>query len=151
MRTHKDLSSMANHLPESPSPNVVMNELEDLLVQAETLTSDLLAGLVQASENPDEGLTATLCQMLLLRGQLLENAQQLAKSQAQRLQGGERVYLHNKVQQLAVLQSRLGNALMDHQTSLRQAMKDNGEAQHSLKAYAPNVSQREENAYIGDA
>ena len=126
-------------------------ELESLLVQIEHLTAEIIAGLHQAQDNCETGLTPELMQKNLLRGKLLYQAQEVAELQFSTLDTNEKEALSCKLKQLKGFDSQLGHLLQAHHEQIRQALQDVGHAQRQVKGYNTGESLVKASSYLEDA
>ena len=111
----------------------IFQELESLLVEVERLTMTLIAGLAQAPDHIEEGLTPELIQASLLRGSLLHQAHALSNTVTLAPEDHQR--LLKKLQQLNHFDTRLGVALDAHHRLLRGELQKTMTAQAQLKVY----------------
>lgn len=119
----------------SPHVNPAYGELEALLLQIERLSAELVAGLEQAKENLEQGLDAPLQQRLILRGQLIQQAQALANQSVAPFSEEEQKSVAARMKALDALQQQLLSNMEAHRKHLRQALKGTTARQNSLKGY----------------
>ncbi len=116
-------------------PASVFLELESLLLQVERLTLELITGFNDAQGNSESGLTPTLLQQNLLRGQLLLNAQELVENNGNTCSESEKEVLFHKWQQLKGFDAQLGQLIQAHHQQIRQELKGLRHAHKQMQAY----------------
>jgi|GEM_PF-6944114 len=112
-------------------------DLEALIHQIEHVTAQLVAALHNAQGHVEDGLNSEVMQHFVLRGELLNQAQQVASSSnTDQLSTEERRSLEQKLRALGGMQGNLGTLLSTHQADIKKALKKTNTHQTRLKGYA---------------
>jgi hypothetical protein len=125
--------------------------LEYALEELENLSAKIIAGLNNALEAPEVALPSQVTQQILLRGQLLHEANQIAQGTATELNPQEQQALKKKLLQLQALHSDMGHLLNQHHTMLKSAMQENTHTHVGVKAYEKTQIDAVLEPYLNDA
>jgi hypothetical protein len=131
--------------PSSPSA------LEYALEQLEALTASIIAGLSDATSHPEAELSSHITQQVLLRGQLLHEANALVQYGLAEVTPQEQEALVKKLAQLQVLHAQMGSLLHQHHEQIKAAIHENSCTHTGVKAYQKTQVDTELQSYLNDA